>query len=465
MKQYLNHIFHCLIWFSSLHVYAAKPIDTNAEKINLVENSPITLVNRNFSFQLPEDSLKWKELGKQSLFFNSERDAYLLKVELTQTIASSTFVISCENPNTDHFEIFEKSNLGTYSIHKSGDIYPWVQRDLKEAYPSYRISLNKGETKTFYIKVFMDEEGLIPVHLYSLTSYYKGFAQRELFFGLFVGIMMLMAFFNLFLFLIVRNKLQLHYVFYIIIIALTHSTLFGNGLGHFFAFSVFLAKYDAILFSSILGPLAISFILKYFDFAIKKTIHKLFKWHSLLYIITLIFVFYTSKIALGYKLLNIIYLLSYFMAFWIMIDSIRYNRFLAISFIIAWSFLLFGGFVFAGLNFGLIDYSLFKLYLTPLGAIIETFLLSFVLGYNINQLKETKAISELNLLKKNEENRMLAIEKKEMELHALKSQMNPHFIFNALSSIQFYILKNKVDSAIIYIGNFGKLIRNSFFIC
>ena len=270
MKQYLNHIFHCLIWFSSLHVYAAKPIDTNAEKINLVENSPITLVNRNFSFQLPEDSLKWKELGKQSLFFNSERDAYLLKVELTQTIASSTFVISCENPNTDHFEIFEKSNLGTYSIHKSGDIYPWVQRDLKEAYPSYRISLNKGETKTFYIKVFMDEEGLIPVHLYSLTSYYKGFAQRELFFGLFVGIMMLMAFFNLFLFLIVRNKLQLHYVFYIIIIALTHSTLFGNGLGHFFAFSVFLAKYDAILFSSILGPLAISFILKYFDFAIKK---------------------------------------------------------------------------------------------------------------------------------------------------------------------------------------------------
>jgi len=170
----------------------------------------------------------------------------------------------------------------------------------------------------------------------------------------------------------------------------------------------------------------------------------------------------TSNIAQAFQTLNIVFLFSYFIAYGIMITSIKYNKFLTISFIAAWTILLIGGFVFVGINLGVVKYSQFKLYLTPLGAIIETFLLSFVLGYNINQLKETKAISELNLLKKNEENRMLAIEKKEMELHALKSQMNPHFIFNALSSIQFYILKNKVDSAITYIGNFGKLIRNSF---
>lgn len=47
----------------------------------------------------------------------------------------------------------------------------------------------------------------------------------------------------------------------------------------------------------------------------------------------------------------------------------------------------------------------------------------------------------------------------ETELKALRSQMNPHFIFNSLNSIGDYILKNDSDSAQDYLSKFGKLIR------
>ena len=47
----------------------------------------------------------------------------------------------------------------------------------------------------------------------------------------------------------------------------------------------------------------------------------------------------------------------------------------------------------------------------------------------------------------------------EEKLTALRSQMNPHFIFNCLNSIQQYILKGEVDNANKYLSQFSKLIR------
>ncbi len=49
----------------------------------------------------------------------------------------------------------------------------------------------------------------------------------------------------------------------------------------------------------------------------------------------------------------------------------------------------------------------------------------------------------------------------EVKLLAVRSQMNAHFIFNVLSSIQFYILKGNQDQAFDYLGKFAHLIRES----
>jgi tetratricopeptide (TPR) repeat protein len=50
-------------------------------------------------------------------------------------------------------------------------------------------------------------------------------------------------------------------------------------------------------------------------------------------------------------------------------------------------------------------------------------------------------------------------EKMLMELKALRAQMNPHFIFNAINSIQNFILENDQDSAQKHLTRFSKLMR------
>jgi len=47
----------------------------------------------------------------------------------------------------------------------------------------------------------------------------------------------------------------------------------------------------------------------------------------------------------------------------------------------------------------------------------------------------------------------------ELEMQALRAQMNPHFIFNCLSSINGFILKNESEPASDYLTKFSRLIR------
>lgn len=50
----------------------------------------------------------------------------------------------------------------------------------------------------------------------------------------------------------------------------------------------------------------------------------------------------------------------------------------------------------------------------------------------------------------------------EQELYALRSQMNPHFVFNSLNAIQYYITQNNIDLSEKYLVRFSRLIRMFF---
>jgi hypothetical protein len=62
---------------------------------------------------------------------------------------------------------------------------------------------------------------------------------------------------------------------------------------------------------------------------------------------------------------------------------------------------------------------------------------------------------------KNREREKTSLSKKisDLELQALRAQMNPHFVFNTLSSIQHFISQNESEAATVYLSKFAKLMR------
>jgi hypothetical protein len=81
-------------------------------------------------------------------------------------------------------------------------------------------------------------------------------------------------------------------------------------------------------------------------------------------------------------------------------------------------------------------------------SLIFSAIIFFIYQMRIRNVEKTEAL-------KTKFNKQLA----ETEMRALRAQMNPHFIFNCLNSINRYIIKNDHKTASLYLTKFAKLIR------
>jgi sensor histidine kinase YesM len=118
------------------------------------------------------------------------------------------------------------------------------------------------------------------------------------------------------------------------------------------------------------------------------------------------------------------------------------------------------------------DFPLWKVpnFYLQIGIILE--LLCFSLGLSIKhkQTEYQKLTTEqtLNLereqryseqLERTIESQRVGQQFLELRMQALRSQMNPHFLFNSLNAIQECIITNQTDAAVSYLAKFSKLMR------
>lgn len=81
------------------------------------------------------------------------------------------------------------------------------------------------------------------------------------------------------------------------------------------------------------------------------------------------------------------------------------------------------------------------------GATLEVLLFGLGLNYKLKMAHKEKLLLEQTAF--------------ENKISALRAQMNPHFIFNSLSSIQHLVLKSDTQSALKYLSKFSQLMRST----
>lgn len=100
----------------------------------------------------------------------------------------------------------------------------------------------------------------------------------------------------------------------------------------------------------------------------------------------------------------------------------------------------------------LFDIKVHNMFYYFIGILIQTIIYAFLLADVLKNIEEDKSKIELNLFKKSSQ-------LYELKMTAFKNQMNPHFLFNSLNSINNFVLQNKKEEASNYITKFSNLIR------
>ncbi|MCB0630026.1 MAG: histidine kinase [Saprospiraceae bacterium] len=79
----------------------------------------------------------------------------------------------------------------------------------------------------------------------------------------------------------------------------------------------------------------------------------------------------------------------------------------------------------------------------------------------VNKRKQVELDVKYEASKKKQEAELLQLQATRLQLKALRAQMNPHFMYNALNSIQNFITSHDVSAAAKYLAKFALLMRQS----
>ena len=356
---------------------------------------------------LEDKALEWvdnKNPESLSLGFNTS----------TLWLSFDVINICCENKNwyielgyppLDSITYYHITEDGKTTTIQDGDQYPVPNNSIKSKYYNFLMVLpNNGKSKIVF-KIRSESSLAIPLSIYSAEGFSEKIQLEEYFFGAFCGIMVIMAFYNLFIYFSTKENSYLFYILYILSFLLQSLSLRGY-IREYFPSLLYLNNVAPILFTELSLFFGLSFTSSFLQTKENlPSIHKLILSYMSVPFIGVSLAFFTNY-SIAIKYATITSFISSFVILFVSITSIRKKFRPARFFILGWGMLSLGIVIYALRMGGIIPHNFFTNSSYQIFSILEILLLSLALGDKINILK--KEFSQNLELKVNERTRELS---------------------------------------------------------
>ncbi len=314
---------------------------------------------------------------------------YWIKLNLKNSTNYTNFLLGIASPTIDEISFF-KFEDGAFYETKLGEIFPFHRRKYKDPEYLFDIQLLQGETKTYYLKISSRESLQLPIYLGAKDNILNDLKFKDFISGLYVGILMALLIYNLFLFISVRDSSYLYYVVFVILVLLTQSTLQGYPFKYLYPNSPEFAQLSLFIFPSTVGIASLLFMNAFLKVKNQnKTLYILSLLLIIPYCIAIILALLGSYV-ISFTLIDItaglVIVFVIFTSIYVMKKGNKY----AIYFLTAWLVFIFGVLIYILKDLNVLPYNNYTRYTMQFGSAIETLLLSFALGARINELKKQK---------------------------------------------------------------------------
>ncbi len=327
-----------------------------------------------------------------------------IKIEVTNNTSFSQLLLELAYPTIDFIEFFDPQSDGSYTTVNMGETFSFMERKYKHQNFIFDLHVPQYQTRTFFLRVRSGEQIQLPLNLGTPQAIFEANVVEDLISGIYFGIILVMLFYNLFLYFTIRDLSYLYYVFYILFVGLTQACLQGYTFRYLWPYLPQLAIHSTYLIP-ICSGLAVGLFVRHF-LQTPRYAPQLDKGITLfmgLYLICMVIG------GLGYfnvcnQLTQITAMVGSVYILYIGYVISRKNYRPAKIFLLAWTIFLAGVCVFVLKNFDILPYNFFTYYILQIGSAIEVVLLSFALADRINILKKEKEESQLKALEALQEN-------------------------------------------------------------
>jgi sensor histidine kinase YesM len=372
---------------------------------------------------------------------------YKIIIDDTIVLSENIFIIPTAQIDSVIFYTTEKQDNPKYfgsKVHQSNKGF-WDRQIL------FPLSEIDPYSRTFYINVKNKSDYSVALKILNNTTFKKEETLKLLFFGIYTGTIFI---FILFQTLVLRRfpvfNFNFFYLLYLISTYLYFFTEFGLSALYLWQNRPDLDEIFTFIFILNSSLFLLLFIFDFFKQSLPYIIKITVKTFTIL--ITLLLVSVITQIFEKPSLYPIVFygilltvIVCYLSALSISVIGIINRDKNAVTIFISFLLLVFGAFLKPLLVAGIIDNNMITENSAIFGHFCEVIIISSVMiNLGVQQIKQSQ---------------ILKLENTMLEQNLLTSQISPHFVFNSLNSVQFFLMNNEKEKAVNFISEYAKLIR------
>ncbi|GAA4467943.1 7TM diverse intracellular signaling domain-containing protein [Nemorincola caseinilytica] len=337
--------------------------------------------------------------------FATTSSAYWLRIRLRNESSTGKLMLRLSAPTTDSVFFYEPIGDSGLKAHSTGAAFPFGYREKISSDLIFPVSVTPGTEKYVYLKASSTSPLLLPLSTGTNIAISDSDKYKDIFWGMYMGLMLAMLLYNFFVYLTTRDASYLFYIGYVLAVILAQITLSGYGFQLLWPKSPWFSIASTYLTPPLAGITGMEFLRHFLRTRehIPRAADRGFFILYILYGIAIVAAL-AGKYTITYNVIDMtaslvsIYMLVVAIVIW------RKGYRPAGFFLVAWVAFLIGVFIFVFKNFNILPYNIFTAYTMPVGSAMEVILLSFALADRINILKKEKEKHQAEAIAALEEN-------------------------------------------------------------
>ncbi len=217
-----------ILLFVSVHKLSAEPIVVlNGTKQSFSLGSSLMIFedkqkNMDFSeIKQAKDEGLFAQSTSSTPSFGYTSSAYWVYIIIKNKLAQDNNCL-LEILNMDEILLYLPDNQGSYIQKRAGHLVENPAGFLKYGNVLFKITIPAQSTQTFFIRFENQDPMIFQINLWSLETYFLANQTKQVFYGIYLGIIAAMILYNLFIFLTLKDISYLYYVLYIFSIGFYH---------------------------------------------------------------------------------------------------------------------------------------------------------------------------------------------------------------------------------------------------
>lgn len=306
-------------------------------------------------------------------------------------------LIYISNPTIDEVTFYRVFNDRIDSVKATIDD-PLTTRAVQHQFYAFDIAAGLNDTVTCFVKIKSTKQLIIPVSLSAKGKVVSEIIRYDLAAGVFIGIMLIVLLYNLFIYWGVRDEHYLAFVHYIFWVALVQLAILGvfTRLNSFIPFSTI----HLITFGGAMSGIASIIFVKSF-LNIKAYSYRLTVLLNIILAgdIAAILILFVGFPTISYQLVNFVAAVGSVCVLAVGYKALRAGNKSAKLFLVAWGIFLGSVIIYVLKDYQILPYTDFTNQAVQIGVSIEALLLSFALADKINIYRREKEESQAKALK------------------------------------------------------------------